>query len=256
MNTNNLKRIFSDDPEVLKVLEQRELKKVLSVIQKEKGESGTSGFSGYSGEQGVSGFSGAKGLDGKGGRNGLDGADGANGVSGTSGFSGYSGKEAELPDLEEFTKDVIKELKKKQYLEPKDIKGMPINMNDQRWHGAGGSGGGSGISGTSGTSGFSGYSGATGGGTSSLNIITVASDYEMTNFDDVVWVDASSNPVIVTLPVTATAIKKVFTVRKIDGSFLVTVTSDSTINGETDQSIRYKWNSAGFISDNFVWSIN
>lgn len=33
--------------------------------------------------------------------------------------------------------DVIKELKKKQYLEPRDIKGMPINMNDMRWHGSG-----------------------------------------------------------------------------------------------------------------------
>lgn len=34
-------------------------------------------------------------------------------------------------------KDIIKELKTKQHLEPKDIKGMPINMNDMRWHGGG-----------------------------------------------------------------------------------------------------------------------
>ncbi len=33
--------------------------------------------------------------------------------------------------------DVIKELQKKQYLEPKNIKGMPINFNDMRWHGSG-----------------------------------------------------------------------------------------------------------------------
>lgn len=34
--------------------------------------------------------------------------------------------------------DVVKELKKKQHLEPKDIKGLPVNMNDMRWHGSGG----------------------------------------------------------------------------------------------------------------------
>lgn len=33
--------------------------------------------------------------------------------------------------------DVIKELKKNQHLEPKNIKGLPINMNDMRWHGGG-----------------------------------------------------------------------------------------------------------------------
>ena len=35
-------------------------------------------------------------------------------------------------------KDLIDELKKGQYLEPKNIKGLPINMNDMRWHGSGG----------------------------------------------------------------------------------------------------------------------
>ncbi len=39
----------------------------------------------------------------------------------------------DIPTVE----DVLKELKSKQILEPKDIKGMPINMNDMRWHGGG-----------------------------------------------------------------------------------------------------------------------
>lgn len=43
-----------------------------------------------------------------------------------------------IPEVKRLSVDsVIKELKKKQYLEPKDIKGMPINMNDMRWHGGG-----------------------------------------------------------------------------------------------------------------------
>jgi hypothetical protein len=49
---------------------------------------------------------------------------------------------AEFPEMlepEELVERVIKEIKKKQRLEPKDIKGMPINMNDQRWHGGGAS---------------------------------------------------------------------------------------------------------------------
>jgi len=45
-----------------------------------------------------------------------------------------------VPEASDIVDSVIKELKNKQHLEPKDIKGMPINMNDMRWHG-GGSGG-------------------------------------------------------------------------------------------------------------------
>ncbi len=45
----------------------------------------------------------------------------------------------EMLEPEELVELVVKELKKKQRLEPKDIKGMPINMNDQRWHGGGAS---------------------------------------------------------------------------------------------------------------------
>ncbi len=33
--------------------------------------------------------------------------------------------------------DVVKEIKKKKLIDRQDIKGMPLNMNDQRWHGGG-----------------------------------------------------------------------------------------------------------------------
>lgn len=78
-------------------------------------------------KKGVHYFDGKDGKNGKDGRNGRDGRDGIDGEKGKKGDSGES------PEI----KDIIKELKKKQYLEPKDIKGMPLNMNDMRWHGGG-----------------------------------------------------------------------------------------------------------------------
>ena len=74
-------------------------------------------------------------FDGKDGRSivGPKGGTGKDGKDGKDGINGSDGKNGEDAGVE----DVIKELKKKQYLEPKDIKGLPINMNDMRWHGGG-----------------------------------------------------------------------------------------------------------------------
>jgi len=43
----------------------------------------------------------------------------------------------EIPTVDEVTDNVVKQIKKKKLLEKRDIKDMPLNMNDQRWHGGG-----------------------------------------------------------------------------------------------------------------------
>ncbi len=205
------------------------------------------------------------GIDGRDGRNGTNGFDGKDGEQGISGFSGYSGKEGPMPETEDMVDEVIKELKKKQYLEPKDIKGMPINMNDMRWHGSGGgsSGGsgesgasgtsgysgaegtsgfsgysGEGSSGESGTSGYSGYSGATGGGSSSLNVIDITSDYYVTPTDDVINVNAvSGNIKVYLLPLADAPIKPLRTRRTDDTGNTVTVAAFSTPSTQTFSAV-------------------
>ena len=97
-----------------------------------KGDKGDNGEKGDKGDKGDKGNPGKDGIDGKDGRT-IKGDKGEQGKTGDKGDKGDKGDDGENPDILE----VVKELKKKQYLEPKDIKGMPINMNDMRWHGGG-----------------------------------------------------------------------------------------------------------------------
>ena len=98
-----------------------------------KGDQGEKGDNGQDGKDGKDGRDGQDGQDGKDGIDGKNGRDGRDGQRGLNGKDGQDGKDGENPNIT----DIIKELKKKQYLEPKDIKGMPINMSDMRWHGGG-----------------------------------------------------------------------------------------------------------------------
>lgn len=140
MDSKKLRIAFSDSPDVLSVLDRREVLEYVDAIPApEKGEKGDPGDPGEPGKDGTDGKDGkdgrdgADGKDGVNGRDGLDGKDGAPGPKGDKGEPGKPGKNGKSPDIE----DVIGEIKKKQLIEMRDIKGMPLNMNDMRWHGGG-----------------------------------------------------------------------------------------------------------------------
>ena len=116
-----LKEIFYEDPEILNELAHKELQKNIDEIPK-------FGIDIPIPKDGVDGIDGQDGRDGVDGTNGKNGRDGFDGKDGKDGIDGKDGEDAEI-------EDIIKELKKKQYLETKDIKGL--NMNDMRWHGGG-----------------------------------------------------------------------------------------------------------------------
>lgn len=153
---STIKKIFSDDQDVINSIVDKEIieldtkvttldKKVddsFSLLKEdvknieltipEKGDKGDKGNDGLDGKDGYTPIKGRDYFDGEDGKDGKNGKDGKDGI-GIKGEKGDKGDTGENPDVE----DVIKLLKKKQYLEPKDIKGMPINMNDMRWHGGG-----------------------------------------------------------------------------------------------------------------------
>lgn len=93
-----------------------------------------------------------KGVDYFDGVNGKDGKDGKDGKNGRDGRDGRDGKDAAVLDTEGLVAEVIRripvtemptldeivrEIKKKKLIELRDIKNMPLNMNDMRWHGGG-----------------------------------------------------------------------------------------------------------------------
>lgn len=104
----------------------QELEDRLNNIQLIPGESGEVGAQGESGEQGEVGSQGERGLRGFKGEKGDQGAPGVNGIDGKSGKS---------PKID----DIIEKIKKEKLLEMRDIKNMPLNMSDLRWHGSGSS---------------------------------------------------------------------------------------------------------------------
>lgn len=186
MSTKNLKRIFADDPEMLRSLESRDQSSLLKALVREqtlgesaikvtkieylKGEPGEKGDPGDSRTEeelisiiqplipdpikGDKGDKGDKGEDGKSIR-GKDGKDADETVIVSKVLKQIpkvqevkaldlanklnSLKEAIEPSVikgYESSDAIIKKIKN-QKLEMRDIKGMPLNMNDMRWHGGG-----------------------------------------------------------------------------------------------------------------------
>lgn len=157
-NYTKLKKIYADDPIMLAILDKqeqteledsvKELKMMTEEIRKVEGPKG---------EKGEDGKDGINGIDGRDGKDGIDGKDGKKGDIGTKGKDGIDGKDGspdtpkdiakKLNTLEEIIEPsvikgyltidkIIKEIKS-QKLEMRDIKNMPLNMNDMRWHGGG-----------------------------------------------------------------------------------------------------------------------
>lgn len=166
----NLRHIFSDDPEMLKLIEARDQTEnslnqteLLKLMTKEKlrAEMGTKieflkGDKGEKGDKGDKGDSikGDPGSNGKDGSNGLDGKDGLDGRNGRNGVDGTDGKDGneisavvvanKLNSLEEVLK-VETIIGHKDLLKPVNTRldEMSNTINkfgkiDQRWHGGGG----------------------------------------------------------------------------------------------------------------------
>lgn len=156
----NLKQIFSDDPDVLRSLQDRDIFDVHERIDEvdlkleektselslqienielhipEKGDIGESGKDGADGHTPIKNVDYFDGEDGKPGKNGIDGYTPIKGLDyfdGKVGDKGDRGDTGETPTIE----SIIDEIKKGKHIEVRDIKGLPINMNDQRWHGGG-----------------------------------------------------------------------------------------------------------------------
>lgn len=115
-----------------------------------KGDKGDKGDKGEDGKDGYTPIKGKDYFDGKDGES----IKGDKGDKGEDGKDGSSDKPIEIRDKLETLKgsqrldvsaiknaltkdDVIKEIKGGKTLEMKDIKGMPLNFNDLRWHGGG-----------------------------------------------------------------------------------------------------------------------
>lgn len=135
-----LKKIYADDPEMLRSILEQERTELLSEIASHKtkgielikGDKGDKGDTGEQGEQGIQGVQGIQGDKGAKGDRGFNGKDGKDGLKGDKGDNGKNGIDS-TPSLE----SIIKELKDKKLLEVKDIKGARISMGDMRWHGGG-----------------------------------------------------------------------------------------------------------------------
>lgn len=142
-----LRKLFPEDPEIQGVLNERQHNRLWKGIQfLQDSLKNISLTPGPQGEQGIEGPIGPKGPQGEPGTDGKDGRDGRVGPEGPAGPKGDKGERGEKGDKGDPGEDgkpieidkVIEKLKKEQLLEPKDIKGMPLNMSDLRWHGSGG----------------------------------------------------------------------------------------------------------------------
>ena len=113
-----------------------EIKILKGDLKGEKGDPGKdSTVPGPKGEDGYTPVKGKDYFDGEKGDSvmGPKGPKGEKGDIGPKGDKGNPGEDAKVEDVLKALKDP----KSKYRLEPKDIKGMPINMNDMRWHGGG-----------------------------------------------------------------------------------------------------------------------
>lgn len=163
--TKKLKHIFSDDQDVLNSIQERESGDIVLAINDVDSKVGIlkedvenklgelkceidaielmvpeNGKDGEKGERGEDGYTPIKDVDY------FDGRDGLDGETPTkeelisiikplipNPIPGEKGKDGKSPTIE----SIIEEIKKGKHIEVRDIKGMPINMNDQRWHGGG-----------------------------------------------------------------------------------------------------------------------
>ena len=98
----------------------------------------------------------------------------------------------------------------------------------------------------------SGSGGAAPEGGLSGNVVTVTGNYVMSENDDYILVNASSNPVTITLVPTS---GKAVVVKKVDASSnAVTITTSSgSIDGGTSVSIPYQGSAYTLISDGVNW---
>lgn len=154
-NYTKLKKAFQDDPETLASLEHQEKMELLSELASKevetvkieglemiKGDKGDTGEKGDQGERGFTGPQGEKGLQGEQGNKGERGFSGTDGKDGKDGKDGSPDTPADivakintLKDVLEIevlkgyesSDDIIKKIKK-QGLEMRDVKGLPLNL--------------------------------------------------------------------------------------------------------------------------------
>ncbi len=92
-----------------------------------------------------------------------------------------------------------------------------------------------------------------------LNLITITSDYLVTNDNDVIWIDATSGNIIITLPPIASALIKKFVFSRRDNSInTVTIQADGseTINGNNTLLIGSQYSYLSLITDQVTeWAI-
>ena len=135
-----------------------ELTQIIKDLEFIKGEKGDKGEDAYvpvkgkdyfDGENGYSPIKGVDYFDGKDGDDGTNGKDGKDGEKGKDGSPDTPDQIAEkLNTLEEQVESkvikglptiegIVAKIKKGKLIEMKDVKGMPLNMSDMRWHGGG-----------------------------------------------------------------------------------------------------------------------
>lgn len=131
MNQNILKKVFADEPEMLRAIEDREQMGMMKELYKEtirtqqmneakqdaeivnvkflKGEKGDTGDQGVQGMQGEPGEKGERGASGKKGSDGIDGKDGKDGVPGKDGKDGADARMSLEDIYDVFIERMIKE---------------------------------------------------------------------------------------------------------------------------------------------------
>lgn len=126
MNTA-IKSAFSDDPDVMQMIQERETKALLgriSTIQLTPGPvgiPGPMGMPGKDGRDGVDGKNGIDGRDGKDGKPGIDGKDGTPGIPGKNGKDGNPGQNATI-NLDEIIDTLIAKIKKEKPIDISHIR--------------------------------------------------------------------------------------------------------------------------------------
>jgi hypothetical protein len=87
-------------------------------------------------------------------------------------------------------------------------------------------------------------------------LVDVSIDTTLTLSDHTVWVDAGSGPVNITLPSAASAIRKIYVIKKMDSSDnIVNVLAAETIDGESGFVIDIPYQSASIQSNGFYWGV-
>lgn len=103
------------------------------------------------------------------------------------------------------------------------------------------------------------FSGNSSGGSTAWNVVTVTSaTYNMTNTNDVILADATSNSVAVTLPDPTTATKKPLNIKRIDSStnsVSINPKNTETMDGEAIKYLYSQYDSLTFVTNGTNWYI-